>query len=277
MPTSFAPKQAIKIDGAILQELQGTVTESVANELVSKHLPPFEDECVVHDNGCGYGVVTMAVMAQNPPASIKIHATDINPIFLDQIRSTVKENPAWPVTVENMDAEKLSFDDNTFSHSITGFVFAILPDAVEAAKQIRRTVRPGGTAAVAVWDEVPWATAVENAHRKTRGDVPMGPFMSKIVYQQSHLDKALKAAGWEKIKYIRKEVWLSLGTDISRWATITWSIGGVAAEGWTQKDEDEWDTAITTIVEDVKKNEWYRFEDGIHKIRMVASVGIVQK
>lgn len=277
MSTPFAPKQIMKIDGAILQELQGTVTEAVADELVSKHLPPLEAESVVHDNGCGYGAVTMAVMAQNPPASIKIHATDINPMFMDQIRSTVKENPDWPVTVENMDAQKLTFDDNTFSHSITGFVFAILPDAVEAAQQIRRTVKRGGTAAVAVWDEVPWAAAVENAHRKTRGDVPMGPFMSKIVYQQSHLDKALKAAGWEKINYVRKEVWLSLGTDISRWANITWSIGGVAAGGWTQNDEDQWETAITTISEDVKNNEWYKFEDGVHKIRMVASVGIAQK
>ena len=134
-------------------------------------------------------------------------------------------------------------------------VFASLSDRTEAAKEIHRTLKLGGVAAIAVWEDVPWATAVEKAHRKTRGDdVPPGPFASKVIFQRNQLDKALKAGvARSDIKYIQKETWLSLGADMKRWASMVWSLG------------------------DIVKNEWHRSEDGVHRMRMVATIGIAQK
>ena len=109
MATPFVPRQAIRIDGAVLQELQGTVTEAVANDLVAKDVPPFHVDSVVHDNGCGYGAVTLGIMATDPPHGIQIHATDVNRMFISQLQSTVDENPSWLVKVETMDAQKTCF------------------------------------------------------------------------------------------------------------------------------------------------------------------------
>ena len=87
-----------------------------------------------------------------------------------------------------MAAQNLTFPEDMFSHSLTAFVFASLPDTVAAVKAIRRTLKPGGTAVIAVWDDVPSHMAVEQAHKKTRGNhVPMLPAINRFTYQQAHL------------------------------------------------------------------------------------------
>lgn len=276
MSTRFIPKQAVKIDESLFRELDSDVTKFVANSLIAHDLPTFHADSVVHDNGCGSGAVTRGIIATNPPAGIQIYATDISPTLAAQ--ATAGIDPSWSIKVEGMDAQNLTFSDDKFSHSVTAFVFASVPDTVAAVKEIHRTLKPGGTAAIAVWDDAPTNAALEQAHRKLRGcDAPVLPVISRLTYQQTHLDKALKEARWNDVKYVKKEAWLSLGTDVKRWATLTWSLGGAAAGGWTQQDEDTWDEAIAIIVAYVESHEWYRVEDGVHKIRMVASVGIGRK
>ncbi|CAG5137771.1 uncharacterized protein ALTATR162_LOCUS201 [Alternaria atra] len=80
MATDFRPEQALDFDGALLQELQGDVSDSIARQLLEE-IPPLTVPTVVHDNNCGYDAVTMAIMESNPPADLKIHATDVNPMF----------------------------------------------------------------------------------------------------------------------------------------------------------------------------------------------------
>ncbi|KAI0011401.1 hypothetical protein F4779DRAFT_615644 [Xylariaceae sp. FL0662B] len=93
----------------------------------------------------------MAVMDSDPPDGIQIRATDVNPMFLAQLQQTLAKNPSWPVKVDNLDACNLRFDAGTFDLSLTTFVFAGLEE--------RRVV--------AVWKEMPWHVALENAHHKT--------------------------------------------------------------------------------------------------------------
>lgn len=47
--TPFIPKQALKFDGALLKELQGDVSDSIARSLV-EDLGPFPKGCIIHDN-----------------------------------------------------------------------------------------------------------------------------------------------------------------------------------------------------------------------------------
>lgn len=277
MAAPFMPKQAVKFDGALLVELQGDVSDTIARQLL-KDLPAFTATSVVHDNGCGYGACTMAVMATNPPAGIQIHATDVNPMFMAQLQAKLAENPSWPVKTETMDACNLTFPDNTFDFSLTTFVFTALADDVGAAKHILRTLKSGGNGAVAVWKEMPWHVALENAHHKTRGaDEPMAPFLSKSWYKKEKLEQVVKDAAWSKVNFIEKTAWLNLGPDLKRWATIAWTFLAAPVGGWQQRDEDKWDEAIDSIVDDLSKSEWHKVEDGIHKIRMVADIAIVQK
>jgi ubiquinone/menaquinone biosynthesis C-methylase UbiE len=272
------PKQAVQFDGALLQELQGNVSDTIAANALMDDLPTLSGSSVVHDNGCGYGAVTIAVMASNPPEGIRIHSTDINPMFMAQLQATLDKNPSWPVTMESMDACKLTFPDDTFTHSLATFVFTGLEDDVGAASHILRTLRPGGVGLVAVWKEMPWHIALENAHHKTRGDEePMAPFLSRSWYKKEKLTRVAEAAGWKDVKFVEREAWLDLGTDLRRWARIAWTFLATPVGGWQQRDEDKWDDAIDSIVNELQQCEWHKVEDDIHKIRMVADLAIVTK
>lgn len=278
MATPFTPKQALKFDGALLQELQGDVSDTVARDLLREDLPPIAPSAVMHDNGCGYGAVTMAIMNCDPPENIQIHATDVNPMFIAHLQAKPAQNPSWPVKIETMDACNLTFPDNTFNLSLTTFVFTGLSDDIAAATHIRRTLQPGGIGVVAVWKEMPWHIALENAHHKTRGaDEPMAPFLSMNWYKKEKLKQVTTDAGWSDVKYVEKTAWLNLGADLRRWATIAWTFLATPVGGWQQRDEDKWDEAIDAIVSELTQSEWHKVEDGIHKIRMVADVAIYQK
>jgi ubiquinone/menaquinone biosynthesis C-methylase UbiE len=278
MAAPFAPKQALKFDGALLQELQGNVSDSIAAQLLKEELPPLSETSVVHDNGCGYGAVTMAIMDTKPPSGVKIHATDVNPMFLAQLKGKLVQNPDWPVKVDTMDACKLTFDDNTFDLSLTTFVYAALPDDVGAASHVLRTLKPGGTGVVAVWKDMPWHVALENAHHKTRGaDEPLPPFLSKSWYKKEKVEQVVKEAGWKDVKFVEKSAWLNLGTDVRRWSTIAWTFLATPVGGWQQRDEDRWEEAMDSMEEELSKCKAHKFEDGVHKIRMVADIAIVRK
>jgi hypothetical protein len=47
--------------------------------------------------------------------------------------------------------------------------------------------------------------------------------------------------------------------------------------GWKQRDEDKWEEALDSIVEDLRQSEALQVEDGVHKIRMVADIAIAKK
>jgi hypothetical protein len=69
MAAPFNPIQALNFDRALLQELQGDVSDAIARQLIKK-LSPLTESSVVHDNGCGYGAVTIAIMNTKPPAGL---------------------------------------------------------------------------------------------------------------------------------------------------------------------------------------------------------------
>jgi hypothetical protein len=73
-------------------------------------------------------------------------------------------------------------------------------------------------------------------------------------------------AGWRDVKLIERDAWLNLGLGLKRWVTISWTFLGTPVGVWQQRDEDTWDQAIDSIVEEQLKSRWHKVEDGIHKI-----------
>lgn len=261
MLTPFRPKQAVKFDGALAQELQGNVSEAIAREVI-KVVPPIKSG---------------KIMSLGVPSDIKIHSTDKSANYLAQLHATLAKNPSWNVEAEVMDANKLTFPDNHFELSITDFVLLGLDDEVGAAKHILRTVKPGGTAAITVWKDKPWQTALKEAHRRTRGDdTPLPPFLAVVDYDTDHFKGILQQAGYKDVKYFERAAWIEM-PDLKRWATIAWTFLSTPAGGWTQFDEDIWDEAIEICAEKMQKGDAYVYEDGMHKIRMIATIAVTEK
>lgn len=277
MSQPFVPQQAVKHDGAQLKRLQGDVSDDIARDLL-KELPPISNFAVIHDNGCGYGAVTRALMASSPPSDIKIHATDLNPMYYAELQAEIDKNPTWKVDIATMDASALSFPDDKFDLSLTNFVFGGLKDDLSAAQHIFRTLKPGGTAVVAIWQDISWRGVLENAHWKTRGEsVPLAPFLTKGWYGKKKLGPVLEKAGWGEVAWLEKPAWLNTGEDLKGWVELMWSLLGNPVGGWTQRDEDSWDDAVAYIIEELKKCDGVKFEDGVWKCKMVASIAIGKK
>lgn len=91
MAADFVPKQALAFNGALLDELQGNMSVQIAERLLPM-LPSFTSDSHVHDNGCGTGAMTGAVMATNPPNGIQITVNDTQEMFLSAYRATAAAN-----------------------------------------------------------------------------------------------------------------------------------------------------------------------------------------
>lgn len=98
----------------------------------------------------GTGVVTRALAAQLPTAHIV--ATDLNPPMLEHAKTRMGENER--IEWRTADAQKLPFDDESFDAVACQFGVMFFPDKVEAFREARRVLRPGGQYYFSVWDEI---------------------------------------------------------------------------------------------------------------------------
>jgi ubiquinone/menaquinone biosynthesis C-methylase UbiE len=172
----------------------------------------------VHDNACGAGAMTAAIMSRSPPI-LHIDAKEVNPQFAQGTGALAKEK-GWPITAATMSSQELTFPDAHFTHSFTAFSFHCIGDHDLAAKQIYSTVKPGGTAVASVWVYMPHVAAMQHAHWRTRGrDGPMPTLPPMENCQEKDLRSALVAGGFKdgKIMTVEKDFYVAI-PDLARWS-----------------------------------------------------------
>jgi SAM-dependent methyltransferase len=99
------------------------------------------------DVGCGTGALTQAILARAAPASV----TGLEPSdgFISYARRHTNDPRA---TFRIGDAQALPFADGTFDTVVAGLVLNFVANPEKAVAEMKRVLRPGGTAAVYVWD-----------------------------------------------------------------------------------------------------------------------------
>ncbi|KAF2246839.1 S-adenosyl-L-methionine-dependent methyltransferase [Trematosphaeria pertusa] len=274
---AFQPKQITHYEASHLAELQGDVSETAIKYSLGL-IPPFSDGDAIHDNACGSGAVTTCIMESLAPGTnIHIDATDINPQFVEGCAALAKSHN-WPVSTAVMSAQQITFPADHFTHSITSFAFHCLGDHDTAAKNIYRTLKPGGIAIASIWVYMPHVEALQHAHWRTRGkDGPMPALLPLEGFQEADLRKSLETGGFIDITCSEKDCFLKIG-DMKRWAQLAWSYLGALPSGWSQNDEDKWDEAIADIVEQLKSGDGISKNDkGETVLRMVCIMAVAKK
>ncbi|KAF2279254.1 S-adenosyl-L-methionine-dependent methyltransferase, partial [Westerdykella ornata] len=273
----FAPKQARKPDAKLYSSLVKNTTTDVASYALDL-LGPIESGAVVHDNGCGCLEATRALLSKTA-GDITIEATDIDPAMLARAKEIVQAEKWSTVRVHRMPAEQLSFPDSHFSHSISNIlIFMTRNDGLDCAKEIFRTLKPGGKAAVTTWATMPHSKAVDDVHHALRGDEAALRFvMPERWWTASHLESVLRQGGFDRTEVKTCEVELRIDEgELRDQAEMIWSLRGMPEGGWTSGDEENWDKAIDLLVERMKATSHDKSAGGA-VFKMVANVAICTK
>lgn len=282
---TFKPKQAIAPTPQLYVELVGDAMEILAKASLSQ-ISPIPTGAIIHDNGCGAGGASAAIMEAIycPKDEVTIKGTDINEGVLEIYKRRAADND-WPVEAVKMDARNLtSFGDNTFSHSIASALLIFLPNedvAIDAVKEMYRTLKPGGTMLVNTWAYIPNLVPIQTAAKVTRPvGVPL-PRQGQEKWEAADFVRDIvEKGGFEKEKITLTTVEVPCATaELTRFATMAWSfIGGTSEAGWLESDEENWDRAVDVVKEELKKTKGFKMLDGGKaQIRFVANVCVATK
>ena len=118
------------------------------------------------ETAAGTGIVTRQLAARLPPA-VEIVATDLNQPMLDHAAAQPGlQRVAW----QQADALALPFADASFDAVVCQFGAMFFPDRVQAYREARRVLKPGGHLVFSVWDRIEanpvMAAAVEGLARR---------------------------------------------------------------------------------------------------------------
>lgn len=288
---AFKPKQALAPTAELYDALVGDGMVNLAHASIAE-IPPVTPGAIIHDNGCGTGSGTAALLSSLPPTlwpQITLLATDIHAPALTLFTSKAREHN-WPIPDSNirlLDSNDLSgIPDNHFTLSLNNALFFALPqDGVPAMREALRTLRPGGTLVANSWAHLPNMEALQAAHVATRPVGTPAPREGLDKWNDAAFMRArLEEAGFEreKIRIVRRDVDIET-VEVHRFAEMLWSfIGGTGKSGWSEEDERVWDDAVGVIKEVLGKSDGYEEvegEDGERrlKLRFVANVAVASK
>ena len=104
----------------------------------------------VLETAAGTGIVTRR-LADTLPKTTQITATDLNQAMIDTAAAKITSSR---VTWQVGDAMRLPFADGGFDCVLCQFGVMFFPSKVEAFKETRRMLKPGGTFLFSVWDRI---------------------------------------------------------------------------------------------------------------------------
>jgi len=165
----------------------------------------------VMETSCGTGLITsLAAEAVGPDG--EIIATDISGSMIDLATRRMAELNLKNVTLHRMDGEELDLEDDRFDAAICGLGLMYFPDPVQGLKEMKRVLKPGGRAVIAIWGErknCGWAGIFPIIEKRVASDV------CPMFFQQGTgktLEHSMNEAGFHEISVERFSVELNYST-----------------------------------------------------------------
>lgn len=258
------------------ERMTGGCTREVAQFLLTLE-PKVETSSIILDNACGTGIMTSEILALFPDAKPKIFAADLAPSMIANF-STMARAKGWVkdgddgLMISVMDAEDLTYPDNTFTHSYTNLGFPFFAQAEKAAGHVYRTLKVGGTAFISTWSELGYLRPVHEAQLRVHPDSkPWEIPMPKEWLTKERLVEVLEKGGFESGKIQVQERTVGYrGKDVDDLMDIMKaSFQGYVTSGWTEGEKEQW-------VQELRKS-LSEEERAMARLEMVAWVAVAQK
>lgn len=139
------------VEGARTFAVAGSTYDAFMGRYSRPLAPLFADAagvsrgCTALDVGCGPGALTGELVARLGPDAVR--ACDPSPSFRD---ACAQRHPG--VVVELGRAEAIPFQDDVVDRALAQLVLHFVSDPDQAAAELVRVTRPGGSVAACVWD-----------------------------------------------------------------------------------------------------------------------------
>ena len=98
------------------------------------------------------------------PGYCQVTGVDLCHGMLEKARKKVKKMDMSHVTLLEMDACDLRFDDNSFDYVVATHIVSVVPEPVKLINEMRRVTKPGGQLVIVnhFVSSKPWVARVEN-------------------------------------------------------------------------------------------------------------------
>jgi SAM-dependent methyltransferase len=147
--------------------------------LVKPYLPPTTaasaaEPLRILDNACGPLVLTNAILHDEDIkayANVHISAVDFNEAFIENnqgIIDAMEYRKGVTIQTAVMNGMDLKFPDDVFDVSFTSLGIFAFPDPVKGARELYRTLKPGGVAALTTWKRVGWVSFLHEVEKRVR-------------------------------------------------------------------------------------------------------------
>lgn len=255
----------------------GNTTRKLVDQILHDVRLGINSFSVIHDNGCGVGTVTAAVLEYCSARGIlppKIYATDSNEAMINELRSQQSNDgppnasdPGWATVKSSvMNSENLTFENDMFGYTFCNITINTCSNGMRVLQHIQRTLKPAGIAVITVWKRFGIEEVMKKALQSINNESSAQMSRPNAEYtEEGHLAKMMDRADWEigKVKTLQKDVLVTEGTG--EMAGLREFLLGELTEparaGWTAEERERWPSAVDEAIQDeVKKHGGILFE-----------------
>ena len=227
---------------------------------VASHLPPLlksfpAEGGTVLDNACGTGAATEEFLKVH--LSAHVSAADVVPPMVQSFKAIIATSPLLTAQVKDVrleNGESLTYADDSFDASLTNFGIFFFPDPVAGAKQIYRTLKPGGTAVVTLWKTFGFKPILWEVQDRVKPANPLTelPLMEPWC-DPKKLEKVLTDGGFGSVQFsiINEGMW---GKDKADFVTVLLeNFGALVARNWTDEEKAKLAPVTAQVVDEIQK------------------------
>ncbi|KAJ5381889.1 uncharacterized protein N7496_004317 [Penicillium cataractarum] len=233
----------------------GNSTRALFAAIVGRIAPAITSSSVIHDNAGGVGTATSVILDNLAPTSSddipEVLITDNNSAMIAAANETFR-NIGSKITAVEADSQDLSsIPDAKFTHSIVNFSVFLFPDALQALREIHRTLQPDGVAVLLTWKRFGFGSTVHVAQSLVRPDLPPIPIAgSQFMNPRVLAELVIKAGFSETTMHVNQDGTVRKDEDLEGMRQFMLAdVSKMATKDWTEEERGRWPAAINEAIQ----------------------------
>jgi ubiquinone/menaquinone biosynthesis C-methylase UbiE len=233
---------------------------------------------IILDNACGTGAATEEILNVLPSA--RVYAADAVSPMVEAMKAIVATKPKLQknvVEVKVMNGQELRYKNGFFDVSITNFGIFFFPDPALGAREVYRTLKPGGTAVFTLWKEFGFKPVLWEVQRRVKPANPltelplMEPWCDPALLRQT-----LHKGGFTSVQMtsVKVGMWGTGRKDLE--SVLLENFQAMVAKNWTDKEKSRL-AAVTAQTLDDNEARFCIKSGGKVGVPMTAWVAVARK